>query len=416
MEELGRSLREAFEREQAGLGSLAGARDRVMSTAIASRRASPGRALRLAGGAVALLLTAAVVGTLLLARSGATAQPAHSRPTAIPTVAPTPSSPPSTPTPGPATAAVSGHQTQALAVPSSEPVLLFRDGDDPSQVDGVTWDGGTAGRVGQVSSQSGILQNPPGTRYAVTSGLVYDRSGAQVGTAPPARDPWRWADDGGGYCHVDQSATLTLGGVGPAVHTVTRVGTTSSQTGLVLAACSVESDRAVVVQTAGQGVSAAKVSVVQLSSGSTIWARSLPNDGTSTVRVNASRDGQYVAVISSRCCLGAAPGPSSTTIYGPDGAVAGQVAGAVEAFSWDGTLAVVSGPVVSVVRWRNGATIWNAPAGVTYVSSLPEPGGQQVAVAVHDPSVPQTGGFPPYDLYAVGLNGQARLLVRGVTS
>jgi hypothetical protein len=296
-------------------------------------------------------------------------------------------------------------------------VLLFRDAGDPTQVDGVTWDGDSAGRVGSVSSQSGILQNPAGTRYAVSSGAVYDRTGARVGSGPATKDSWLWADDGGSYCRIDHAsalppvngepATLTVGGLGPATHTVAQVGTEYEQAGVTVAACSVESDRAVVVQTTGQGLSASQVRVVQLSTGRVLWTRALLAGDTSAVHVSASRDGQYVAVVTSR---------SSTTVYGPDGMVAGQVSGAVEAFSWDGTLAVVSAPTVSVVQWRSGATIWSAPAGLTFVGSLPEPGGQRIAIAVHDRAVPQTGGFTSYDLYAVGPDGQARALVQGVTS
>ena len=122
-----------------------------------------------------------------------------------------------------------------------------------------------------------------------------------------------------------------------------------------------------------------------------------------------ARDGQYLAESSPAA-------GSTTTIYGPTGVVLGHIAGATEAFSWDGSLAVqiaVNGSV-SVVRWRDGTVLWSGPSDGGYWSALPEPGGQRIAVSVLDPERPQTGGFPFRNIYVVGPDGQAVKLLTDV--
>jgi hypothetical protein len=410
MDRMSRDLREAFDRQQAAMGSLAGARERVMSGALASRDTGGRRPLRLAGGVVAVLLAAAIVGTLVLTRSGGRAHQAV---------------PAATATPSPASSATPAHLTHALDVPATQPVILFPDGTDPAQLDGVSWDGRSSGRVGPMDpSYPGIVQNPAGTLYQ--SGQdVRDRSGRVVErTANAKAGIGTWADDGQHYCQVTSPTppatgsvpgTLAIGAPGQPLRTVAQVGTVGQQTFVSVDACSVLSDRAVVAQSGGQGVSTVQVWVVQLSTGRVIWAHSYPNTGSATVEVRASRDGQYVAEVSAPFPAGS--GPASTTIVGPDGNPVTHVAGGVEAFSWDGTLAVegTSPGAVSVVRWRDGGVVWTGPAGRTVTSALAEPGGQRIAVALWDPTRGYVRGYPPVDVYAVGPDGQARLLLQDVT-
>ena len=111
---------------------------------------------------------------------------------------------------------------------------------------------------------------------------------------------------------------------------------------------------------------------------------------------------------------------STTTIYSASGAVLGHVAGAVNAFSWDGSLAVVGsfnyGPL-SIVRWRDGSVVWTGPTGGGYLGAMAEPGGQRIAVTVSDPQHPQAGGFYPGDVYVVGPDGHAvKLLAKVITA
>jgi hypothetical protein len=89
-------------------------------------------------------------------------------------------------------------------------------------------------------------------------------------------------------------------------------------------------------------------------------------------RVISSRDGRYVAEV---------PTSGASTIYGPSGSVVGHVSGFVEAFSWDGSLAVVvSSGGASVVRWSDGTVVWTVPAGEGLSGFQPEPGGSSFAI------------------------------------
>jgi hypothetical protein len=171
-----------------------------------------------------------------------------------------------------------------------------------------------------------------------------------------------------------------------------------------VAACSIEKDRAVVVQ-GTSAESAVHVWVVQLSTGRILWTRSSGD-------IRSSRDGQYIAEMT----FNQATGSSTTTIYSPSGAVLGHLAGGVKALSWDGSLAVMAqyGQPVSVVRWRDGTVVWRGPSEGGYLDAMPEPGGQRIAVSVSDPQHPQTGGFPPRDVYVVGPDGQAVKLLSDV--
>jgi hypothetical protein len=59
-------------------------------------------------------------------------------------------------------------------------------------------------------------------------------------------------------------------------------------------------------------------------------------------------------------------------------------------------------------------TAATGPDGAGYYAALPEPGGQRIAVSVRDPNHPQTGGFPPVDIYVVSPDGQAVELLTNV--
>jgi hypothetical protein len=313
---------------------------------------------------------------------------------------------------------------QPLNVPDSTPVILFHDPANFDQIDGVTWDGSVQGRLGvNPETGNGILPNPSGTLWATTHD-VRDRAGAIVATLAGNSKgfPGTWADDGRHYCSMASKSplgqvggvptTLQLTVVGQAPKNIRQVGTAYEQTSIGVAACSIEKDRAVIVQSGGQGMSTAQFWVVQLSSGRIVWTRSYPVDGLNTIDIRPSRDGQYIAEVKYTCCPATA---STTTVYSPTGAVLGHVAGRVEAFSWDGSLAVqmvdYGGPV-SIINWRTGAVVWKSDAG--YVAAMPEPGGQRIAVSVRDPQHPQTSGFPPRNVYVVGPDGQAIELLTDV--
>jgi len=426
MDELSQELREAFDRQQAALGSLAGARERVLRAALAQPEDIRHRRLPLAGGVIAVLLAVAIVGTMMvLARSHGGVQPA--RAPAAPSAAPAPT-PAETPVPTPSVSPAATHLTQPLSVAPAVPVILFRDGSDASQLDGITWDGQASGRVATLDPHEGIYANPGGTLYA-TMQDVRDRSGNIVVPAENYKAVGRfWADDGRHYCRVSHAsavpppggepASLQIAAPGEQTRQVAQIGTVYEQAGVSVRACSLERDRAVVVQAGAQGASDRQVWVVQLSTGRVIWTRSYAGDGSATVNVRASRDGQYLAEVTRTCCQQGSAATASTTIYGPAGSAVGHVDGSVDAFSWDGTLAVRASAaldgVVSVIRWQDGTVLWTSPDGLTYNDALAEPGGQRLAVSLRDPAIPQTSGFPTVDLYVVGSDGQAHRLLHDV--
>jgi hypothetical protein len=175
------------------------------------------------------------------------------------------------------------------------------------------------------------------------------------------------------------------------------------QASAYVVACSVEKDRAVVAQGTGGG-STVHFWVVQLSTGRILWTR--PSGD-----LRSSRDGQFIAEV----IRNQATGSATTTIFSPSGAVLGHVAGEVDTFSWDGSLAVQMayyGAPVSIINWRSGTVVWKSPSGAGYDYAFPEPGGQRIAVWLRDPQHPQTG---PRNLYVVGPDGRAVQLLADVS-
>src|SRR5258706_2155123 len=264
-----------------------------------------------------------------------------------------------------------------LTVSASTPVILFTDAGNSNQIDGMTWDGQMAGKVTEIPSpfqsvcqttgttevcsrppvgrsapplNSAESSNPDGSLF-VAFPYFYDRSGRVVATLEggPYSDSavgeyfvGTWADDDHHYCQVQPrfggaaavTGTLQLTTPGGAPRDVVRIGTqAASEYTLAVRACSVLADRAVLIQAAASGSGGNTIDqywVVQMSSGHVLWTRDLR--GAGVARVIASRNGRYVAEV---------PTSGATTIFGPSGSVVGHANGLVEAFSWDGSLAVV---------------------------------------------------------------------------
>jgi hypothetical protein len=400
MNDLRRDINEVFAKQQGQLGDVAGTGSRMLRAATAGRRVN--RQLWPSVAGVALVLVAAsAIGVSVVVRGlhPKNVVTTHPSPTPIATATATPA-----PTP----------LSQQLQVPASTPVILFHDPANFDQIDGITWDGSVEGRLGvNPAAGQGILPNPAGTLWATTRD-IRDRSAAVVATLAGNTKgfPGTWADDSQHYCSMvsespfgqpgGKPTTLQVTAPGQAARNVVQVGVVYEQTSVSVAACSIEKDRAVVVQSGSMG-NTVQFWVVQISTGRILWTRSNGGD------IGSSRDGQYLAEVGNAT-------RSTTTIYGPTGAVLGHVAGVVNGFSWDGSLVVVgdySGPL-SVVRWRDGTVVWSGPSGAGYWTAMPEPGGQRVAVWVRNPDHPQTGGFPPVDLYVVSPDGQAKKLLTNV--
>jgi len=410
MNNLRRDINEVFAKQQGQLGDVASSGNSMLRAATAGRRVNRQLWPSVAGVAL-VLVSASAIGVSVVIRGlhSKNAVTNHPSPTPVATA---------TATPAPTA------MSQPLQVPPSTPVILFHDSVDVQQIDGVTWDGSVRGRVGATDAGMGFTQNPAGTLYGWTDS-IHDRSGAVVATLPVTTKgfPGTWADDGRHLCSMvgespfgqpgGKPTTLQVSVLGQAPRNVLQVGRAYEQTSIGVATCSIEKDRAVIVQSGGQGIGTAQFWVVQLSSGRIVWTRSYTLDGLNTVDIRPSRDGEFIAEVKSACCPATA---STTTIYGPTGAVLGHSTGRVQAFSWDGSVAVVaeySGPV-SIIRWRDGTVVWRAPAGGGYLDAMSEPGGQRIAVSLSDPQHPQTGGFPPRNIWAVGPDGHAVELLTNV--
>jgi len=407
-------IKAAFENGQLDLGDVEEQSDRLLRDA---KRIPASRARQLwpsLAGVAVVLIAAAAVATSVVVR-GSHPRPATSN---HPSPAVT-----TTPTAQPTATAAPTPLAQPLQVAATVPVILFHDPADFDQIDGITWDGLPKGRVGvnPVSGQ-GIYPNPAGTLFATTRD-IRDRSDAAVATLPsPSKGfPGTWADDGTHYCAMasksplgqagGEPATLRLAAIGQPPRDILQVGTAYEQASIGVGACSIERDTAIIVQSGGQGVGTAQFWVVQLSTGRILWSKSYPQDGLTTFDIRASRDGQYIAEVTYR------NGTNTTIVYTNTGSVLTHVAGRIEAFSWDGTLAVqmpdYRGPV-SAIRWRDGTVVWTGPAGEGYEDALPEPGGQRLAFELRDPAIPQTGGYPAVNVYVVSPDGTSTELLKDV--
>jgi len=400
MNDLRRDINEVFAKQQAQLGDAAGTSNQMLRAATAGRRVDRQLWPSVAGAAL-VLVAAAAIGVSVVVRGLHPRNVVTNHPSPTPIATPT-----ATPAPTP--------MSQQLHVPDTTPVILFHDPVDVQQIDGITWDGSAGGRVAAGPEfANGFTPNPAGTLFGGT-GYVRDRAGTVVATPAVTTKGFAgtWSDDGQHYCSMvsksllppagGEPATLQVAAVGQAPRNVVQVGRAYEQTSVGVAACSIEKDLAVAVQSGSAG-NTVQFWVVKLSTGRVLWTRA---GGSNIV---ASRDGQYLAESSPAA-------GSTTTIYGPTGVVLGHIAGATEAFSWDGSLAVqiaVNGSV-SVVRWRDGTVLWSGPSDGGYWSALPEPGGQRIAVSVLDPERPQTGGFPFRNIYVVGPDGQAVKLLTDV--
>jgi hypothetical protein len=367
-------VRTAFQHQQAALGDIGDARHRLVHAALVKREHGQSRGLQWAAGVAAVLIAAIVITTFALVKAGG-----HS--TTVPAATPSPRALAS-PTP----------LSNPLVVPPGTPVILYHDPASFDQIDGVTWDGKTSGKVGSGATNGGIA-SPDGSRYQTLG----DKAAASV----------VWADDSTHYCTVVRTrpsdvaapGMLQIVSPGQAPKNVARVGSIggsgSNAGGPVIIACSPAADRAVVYQAGGQGVGAVYFQVIQLSTGRTIWSYHKAG-----AWIAASHDGRFVA-------LSQLDGPS--TVFGADGSVAGTVSATVFSFSWDGSLAVVAsnyGGQPSIIDWRDGQTIWTCPLGVyQYVQSFAEPRGSHLAIGASLPSYKNTNGFQPVDLFVVGADG-----------
>lgn len=385
MDDLRRDLNDAFEKGQAELGDLSGVRERILRGASAGRGTRSDNRMQLVAGVAAILIAALVMATFVYVRAVSQPNPAGN-----------------------------------IKVPDNTPVILYHDPEKAAQVDGITWDGRTSGRVGD-GGVNGGTSNSAGTLYS-TATDIRDRTGKVVGplaNTPVKKSRVTWADDELHYCQV---VPAPFNGVGPGpgmlqlvlpggpASNVAQIGTFAPASQNLpppsVVVCSVENDRAVLFQgTDSPGGLTVQDWVVQLSTGRILWTHKIKLTGASVgVAIAASHDGQFVAV------SGVLPPPSTATIYGPDGSAITHLAGTVHDFSWDGSLAVTSpdsGAPVMLIRWRDGAVVWTGPAGLHFREGRSEPAGTRIAIGLTgiDPADNLTGVLA-VNLYVVSAEGR----------
>ena len=295
-----------------------------------------------------------------------------------------------------------------LAVPDSTPIIIYADPAN-TQLDGMTWDGLTAGRL---SHQRVLGMGNPQNNLFASASDVEDRSGAAVmtGTYGTKFFTGAWADDGRHFCQVVPfdnpgaegiPTTLQLVTVGGGTRYVAKVGTLYNQTWVGVAACSMSADRAVVIQSGGQGLGTAQVWSIQLSTGTTIWTHDYTRS-PANVHVVASRDGAYVAE-------NLAAGGSA--VFGSDGKAIAKLPSSIEAFSWDGNLAVVdqgygTAPA-QVISWRDSAVIWSSPPDTGLVNAQPQPDGSELAIWVMPTADFEKQQPQPSELFVISATGRS---------
>lgn len=303
--------------------------------------------------------------------------------------------------------------SRGMTVSDSTPVIMIA---DPSALEtvAVTWDGKQGGTF-PPSINSGFIANPAATLFASASG-VRDRSGKLLaqGNFGGKFFSGTWADDEEHFCLMWPLDNPGAGGIattlklidarsGVAAQDTVHIGTLYNQTYVNVATCSLEFDRAVVVQSAGQGIGTAQYWVVQLSTGKILWTRKpFEGNGLPPIQIVSSRDGRTIAESQGQ----------SSTLYGSDGAQIIHLDGAVQMFSWDGTAALTdtgtgNGPA-RIVRVSDGSPVWSGPSGSGFYVSrfVPQPNGDRFAVGIHNPAYPNYANLPGQDVYIVTSDGR----------
>ena len=281
-------------------------------------------------------------------------------------------------------------------------LLYFRDAQHQSWLTGYDWTGAPRATV-RLDPALGVPRQSPGGSFFVYAGGPYlDRSGRPVG-GPPAPeqkdDPSPgWSDDEASRCFValDPNTftwTLETQVAGQPVRNVAVIARDqgAGQTGIVVAACSVRNDVAVLARYSIWWL--AEAWTVRLSSGKVLDHRTYkPNAYLTLV---ASRDAAYVAETSSNALNVSVEGAVSTLIRRlPDWSVVGAMPSGYQvlAFSGDDSTALVAHrslsepgvhlaamtlPAGRVMWWYDGVESlyrWAAhPAGPVFVVVLRGP-------------------------------------------
>jgi hypothetical protein len=352
----------------------------------------------------------ALLAAVLCAACGATVEPGAK---GNPSLTPSPSGNPS-PTP----------VSAPLTVPESAPVIFFRDAANFEQVDGVTWDG----VVGVAAGTPEYHASSPSETLFGTPTAILNRKGAVVNRGAFGLKSFAatWADDDVHFCLIEPldtlgangiPATLRDGSVEGGISTIMQVGKIYEQVATYVASCSFEADRAIVVQSGGQGIGVAQYWVVQVSTARVLWTHDFagrPMPGS----IVASHDSRYIAEN-----YDAPSGAQTSTVYAGDGSKVTQFNASVGGFSWDDSTVVLwsrqAPSPAFTVKLATGQTIWASPtaSGVSLWGVRAEPNGEGLAIGLANPTsspAPSTAGYPPVDLYLLGADGVVIRVLRGI--
>ncbi|HEY4871055.1 MAG TPA: Ig-like domain-containing protein [Candidatus Dormibacteraeota bacterium] len=286
--------------------------------------------------------------------------------------------------------------------------------------------------VGSLYTTTMANQAPDGTRLFLGSGYA-DQTGTILAAPLGLKGGPGFADDSRHVCEMrtatgslptgnGEPAWLYAGALGSPLHRVVQFGQYGGQSGPRIAACSYQSDRAVVVEDVIAWTS--EVRVFALSTGALLYQHQYPS-GQVASSVVASHDGRYLAEQTM------STDAQGFQVYGDtlirrtsDGTVVARLAGqSVVNFSWDGSRVItmpahgsVGNREVRLIDWQHGQILWRLaePAGVApdaaYVSTLARPGGTDFMVGV---SADGTGQSPVEQLWLVHANGAAMQVAKG---
>jgi len=408
MDEMRSEIRAAFEKDQAAHPPGGGLRGNLVAAAATQSRPAPN--LQWIAIAVAAVLGILLVAGLMSTRLGPRANvPGNHKATSARL-----STPPPAVDYGPP--------------PAGVPLVYVHDPGNPSWLIGYDWSGKPRGTVKLpadiAQDPSGVKMAPDGSGFEVGgtykggTGIFLDRLGQRVATETGPIDlvGAMWADDNQHQCVITLSATyvwrLATQVPGQASRPVAVIAHDPGigESGISLAACSVHSDRAIVVRTVISWTS--EIWVVRLSDGRLLshhtYRASLLANVVASVDANYIAENTYDTVH-----LGAPQKPGVTRIRRVSDWVQVATAGtkAVHAFSGDDSLVLVTNSFLTelpsglaVIDWRSGAALWQDQGTSTQGTFLVQPGGRNFAIALvagSDPLatilvVPGDGSIPKF--------------------
>jgi hypothetical protein len=320
--------------------------------------------------------------------------------------------------------------TEPGAPPSGLPVIWYGTTNpfaspDPQRVVALDWNGNLAGTLYGASI---VRQSADGSMLAGDGGIYLNRQGTVVGRGRGGFAP-TFADDGHTVCVLAAATPSAESGslylfTGPPEGAMRRGGVAGqfgprSSVGLV--ACSVLSDRAILIDSGPAGITGLRV--MAISSGRIVYQRAYSVGSTRTSDIKTSHDGRLLGELTSTNDYQQQTSVETTVIRRTtDGAILARLPGRrVVAFSWDGRRVVTApgfgttGPSeVDLVEWQTGKVLWRAAGipdgnGGQPVFALARPDGAEMVVAVG--TVPQTSDVD--QLWLLDANGSARQLLNG---